>query len=193
MPDYRVQRPEVSARRHPWDPHRHALRGRLLLGGASCLAGAAACRRGSSRLRPSFGMGADVGWLYRGLLFVGAGYNFGLLRPSLVADSAGGRKPSSRHHGVFGLVGTHFGFYRFMWGVHAGPGYLRHARISGDGTRQVSDGLAVRVTPSFDLRLSSKLSLGASVDFIVNVGRAPRALERANAAIFGLHLGAGFP
>lgn len=183
-------------RRHPWDAYRHGMQWRLLVGGSGCMPGPAKCRADSGRTLPSFGAAADLGYLFEGMLFVGAGYDFGLLHPSYGEDPLRGIQRRGQYHALFAMVKGYLPIHIFRPGIGLGPGWMRQSFVTDAGDRRTRDAFAVRITPSMDFTMSTRFFFGFSADFLLNTARKstmPGALGPTHAVVFGFNIGGGFP
>ena len=183
-------------RKHPWDPHRHGMQWRILVGGSGCMPGPVKCRADTGRTFPSFGAAADLGYLFEGMLFVGLGYDFGLLHPSYRDDPLRTMQRRGEYHGLFAMAKGYLPIHIFRPGIGIGPGWMRQSFVAGDGSRRKSDAFSVRITPSMDFTLSTRFFFGFSADFLLNTARAGAiegALGPTHAVVFGFNLGGGFP
>lgn len=182
-------------RRHPWDPYRHGMQWRLLVGGSGCMPGAVKCHANGGRTYPSFGSAADLGYLFEGMLFVGLGYDFGLLHPSYGDDPLRNTWKRGQYHGLFSMVKGYLPIHIFRPGLGIGPGWLRQSFVANDGTRRTTDAFAVRITPSMDFTLSTRFFFGFSADFLLNTARRRGSadLGPTHAVVFGVNVGGGFP
>jgi hypothetical protein len=183
-------------RRHNWDPYRHGLQWRLLVGGSGCMRGAVKCNVDGGRTLPSFGAAGDLGYLFEGMLFVGLGYDFGLLHPSYGDDPLRSSQRRGEYHGLFAMVKGLLPVYIFRPGLGIGPGWMRQSFVADDGSRRRSDAFAVRITPSMDFTMSTRFFFGFSADFLLNTARASEtegALGPTHAVVFGFNVGGGFP
>lgn len=189
----------------------------VMLGGSACLPGRADCVRDQAtgvggvtvdgRTKPSFGMGAELGYRFNRFVFLGAAYNLGFFDTSYevagVADYRRGMQNS-----VFGLVRPIVPVWRFDFGLGLGPGFSRQAFSRDDGTKDYSQGFAFKIEPTIDVFVTRRMFVGVKADFILNAhGRTCRETETSvhcdksrrdtdlapvHQVVFGLHVGGTF-
>lgn len=186
----------------------------VLLGGSACIPGKAECKRESAsdvtvdgRTRPSFGLGAELGYRFNKYVFVGAAYNLGFFDTDYEVTSGSDYKRGYQNS-VFGVVRPTLPVWRFDFGLGLGPGFSRQTfvRTSGDD-RDYSQGFAFKLAPTIDIFVSRRVFLGAKMDLILNAHRrtciqtgnstvcedtSNNDLAPVHQMVFGLHVGGTF-
>jgi hypothetical protein len=186
----------------------------ILLGGAACIPGKAECKRESAgdvtvdgKTRPSFGLGAELGYRINQFVFVGAAYNLGFFDTDYEVTGASNYKRGFQNS-VFGVVRPTLPVWRFDFGLGLGPGFSRQTfvRESG-GDRDYSQGFAFKLAPAIDIWVAQRVFIGAKMDLILNAHRktciqtgnqtacedtSNNDLAPVHQMIFGLHVGGTF-
>jgi hypothetical protein len=145
-------------------------------GQAEVLAGASACIPGKGECKdetlggtsPSVGMALDVGWRANKAFFIGAGYGIGWFNPTWETP-AGREFRSAYNQGVFGILRAYIPIWRIDFGFELAPGWSRQTFVTkGAGTRNYSQGFALRPGLSLDIWVGRHVFVGAKLDFIFN-------------------------
>ena len=188
----------------------------VLLGGAACVPGKAKCARDSvssggvtvdGRTRPSFGLGAELGYRFNRHVFVGAAYNLGFFDTAYEVSGFSNYKRGFQNS-VFGVVRPILPAWRFDFGLGLGPGFSRQTFVYENGDdRDYSQGFAFKIAPTIDLFLTDRIFLGAKLDLLLNGHRKTcrqrndtttcqstddTDLAPVHQMIFGLHVGGTF-
>lgn len=182
-----------------------------MIGGAACIPGRAACRQDGVVLDgstyPSFGTGAVIGFRPVKWFLVGGIYRFGMFHPAYRTDDSNDYRWAAQH-----TVGVLFRPIIPLWrvdlGLNLAPAYSRQVfKLERGNDRDLSQGFAFLVGPTFDFFLTDNFFLGAGVDFIFNTQkrvcesrgdsttcstRPVRRVAPTHQAIFGLRLGGTF-
>ena len=201
-PSVATAKPNIERKGGQWE---------VLLGAAACMPGKAPCRQDNDvaegRTRLSFGMGANLGYRWR-YVFLGAGYNLGLLRPDYEVLNASDYSIGYQNS-VFGVIRPILPLWRFDIGLDIAPGFSWQTfRIAqGDGDKDFSRGFAFKFGPVVDIFITRRIFLGAKLDLILNAHRetclkrgdtttcsrtSDEDLAGTHQLIFGLHLGGTF-
>jgi len=189
----------------------------VMLGGSACIPGQADCTRDQAtgvggvtvdgKTRPSVGLGAELGYRFNKYVFAGAAYNLGFFDTSYEITGASDFRRGMQNS-VFGVVRPILPVWRFDFGLGVGPGFSRQTFVRTDGTKDYSQGFAVKIEPTIDVWVSRRIFVGAKLDLILNAhGRTCRETETqvncdkqhyntdlapVHQMIFGLHLGGTF-
>jgi hypothetical protein len=187
----------------------------VLLGGSACVPGKAKCTRDQvtdggitvdGETRPSFGLGAELGYRFNKWVFLGASYNFGLFNTSYEIAGQSGYK-RGQQNSIYGLVRPILPVWRFDFGLGLGPGFSRQAFILDNGDKDYSQGFSFKIEPTIDIFVTQRVFIGAKVDLLLN-GHTRTCRQRDNTTtcndtenrdlapvhqvIFGLHVGGTF-
>jgi hypothetical protein len=188
----------------------------VTLGGAMCVPGQAKCARDQvqdggvtidGKTRPSFGMGAELGYRFKPWIFAGAAYNLGFFDTSYEVDGGTGYKRAYQNS-VYGIVKPILPVWRLDFGLGMGPGFSRQAFSLSNGDKDYSQGFSWVFAPSIDIYVSRRIFIGAKLDLLLN-GHNKVCRERGNDTtctknperrdlapvhqmIFGLHIGGTF-
>jgi hypothetical protein len=187
----------------------------VMLGGSACIPGKAKCARDSvtdngitvdGRTRPSFGLGAELGYRFNKWVFAGAAYNLGFFDTDYEVTGLSTYKRGYQNS-VFGVVRPTLPVWRFDFGLGLGPGFSRQAFVLDNGDKDYSQGFAFKIAPAIDIFVSQRIFLGAKLDLILNA-HTKTCRQRANTTtceqtansdlapvhqmIFGLHVGGTF-
>jgi hypothetical protein len=187
----------------------------VMLGGSACIPGKAKCARDNvsdggvtvdGRTRPSFGMGAELGYRFNRFVFAGAAYNLGFFDTSYEVT---GLSPYKRgfQNSVFGVVRPILPVWRFDFGLGLGPGFSRQTFVTENGDKDYSQGFAFKIAPTIDIFVSRRIFIGAKLDLLLNA-HAKTCRQRGNQTtcektadsdlapvhqmVFGLHVGGTF-
>lgn len=202
-PESAEARPNVKRRGGQWD---------VLLGATACIPGRAECEHGDTgdlvgRTRMSFGAGASLGYRLRKWVFLGASYDFGLLRPDFDYDGDAFPADIAYQHGVFGEFRPILPVWRIDLGLGIAPGFSRLVFKTPGGDKQYSQGFAFKLAPTVDIFVAPRIFLGAKLDLMFNahtktctqVGDTTECVETGDndlapvhQFLFGLHLGGTF-
>lgn len=187
----------------------------VTLGGSACIPGRAKCTRDDvseggitvdGKTRPSFGMGAELGYRFNKWIFAGAQYNLGFFDTSYEVGGAMGYKRGYQNS-IYGIVKPILPVWRFDFGLGMGPGFSRQAFQRDGGDKDYSQGFSWVFAPSIDIFVSKRIFLGVKADILLNahtktchqVGSNTtcakgddRDLAPVHQAIFGLHIGGTF-
>jgi hypothetical protein len=187
----------------------------VMLGGSACIPGKAKCNRADvldggitidGKTRPSFGLGAELGYRFNKWVFVGAHYNFGLFDTAYEVDGASGYKRGYQNS-VYGIVKPIAAVWRFDFGLGTGPGFSRQAFTRDNGDKDYSQGFSWVVSPSIDVFVTKRIFVGIKTDLLFNIhGKTCHQvgddtscsktgdtdLAPVHQAIFGLHIGGTF-
>lgn len=187
----------------------------VTLGGSVCVPGQAKCARDNvedggvtidGKTRPSFGMGAELGYRFKPWIFAGAAYNLGFFDTSYEVDGSAGYKRAMQNS-VYGIVKPILPVWRFDFGLGMGPGFSRQAFVLSNGDKDYSQGFSWLMSPSIDIWVARRIFIGAKVDLLLNAHRKvcrergstttcekteQRDLAPVHQAIFGLHIGGTF-
>jgi hypothetical protein len=187
----------------------------VTLGGSACIPGKAKCTRDGvddggitvdGKTRPSFGMGAELGYRFNKWVFAGAQYNFGLFDTSYEVGGASGYKRGYQNS-IYGIVKPIAAVWRFDFGLGMGPGFSRQAFTRQNGDKDYSQGFSWVFAPSIDIFVSNRIFIGVKADILLNAHRKTcnqvgsqttcvktrdRDLAPVHQAIFGLHIGGTF-
>lgn len=188
----------------------------VTLGGSACIPGKAKCNRDSvmdggvtidGKTRPSFGLGAELGYRFNPYVFLGAHYNFGLFDTNYeISDTSSYKR--AYQNSIYGVVRPILPVWRFDFGLGMGPGFSRQAFVFDNGDKDYSQGFSWVFSPTIDIFVSKRIFLGVKADILLNahaktchqVGsettcikeRRDRDLAPVHQAIFGLHIGGTF-
>jgi hypothetical protein len=188
----------------------------VTLGGAMCVPGQAKCARDQvqdggvtidGKTRPSFGMGAELGYRFKPWIFAGAAYNLGFFDTSYEVAGGTGYKRAMQNS-VYGIVKPILPVWRFDFGLGMGPGFSRQAFVLSNGDKDYSQGFSWVFAPSIDIYVARRIFIGAKLDLLLN-GHSKVCRERGNDTtctkdperrdlapvhqmIFGLHIGGTF-
>ena len=187
----------------------------VTMGGAACVPGKAKCARDSvtdggitvdGRTRPSFGMGAELGYRFNKYVFAGAAYNLGFFDTSYEVSGFSNYKRGMQNS-IFGVVRPILPAWRFDFGLGLGPGFSRQTFVHENGDRDYSQGFAFKLAPTIDIFLTRRIFLGVKLDLLLN-GHGKTCRQRDNTTtceataesdlapvhqmIFGLHVGGTF-
>jgi hypothetical protein len=154
---------------HAGKPKRKGGQAEVMVGASACIPGKGECKDetlGSSS--PSVGMAFDIGWRAHPAFFVGAGYGIGWFNPTW--ETATGREfRSAYNQGVFGILRAYIPIWRIDIGFEVAPGWSRQTFVTkGGGSRNYSQGFALRPGLSLDIWLGSHFFIGGKLDFIFN-------------------------
>jgi len=182
----------------------------VMLGGSACVPGKAKCTRDGvdidGRTRPSFGLGAELGYRFNKWVYAGAAYNFGLFDTDYEV-SGGSTYKHAYQHSVFGEVRPIAPVWRFDFGLGLAPGFSRQVFKYDNGDKDYSQGFAFKFSPVIDIYVSRRIFLGAKMDLILNAhGKTchergstttcakadDRDLAPVHQILFGLHIGGTF-
>jgi len=181
-----------------------------LIGGSACMPGRAPCRYEdelfTGNTRPSFGMGATLGWRARRWFLLGAAYRLGMFDPSYSGDSSD--YSYAAQHTVAFVMRPIIPIWRFDLGLNVAPGFGRQVfHYQGSADRDWSQGFSMMVGPTIDVFITKRFFIGGEVDFIFNTQRRvcsergrsevcsndpERSVAPTHQALFGLHLGGTF-
>lgn len=187
----------------------------VMLGGSACIPGKAKCARDNvsdggvtvdGRTRPSFGMGAELGYRFNKWVFAGAAYNLGFFDTSYEVT---GLSPYKRgyQNSVFGVVRPTLPVWRFDFGLGLGPGFSRQTFVTENGDKDYSQGFAFKIAPTIDIFVSRRIFIGAKLDLLLNAHTktcrqrgnqttceqtADSDLAPVHQMLFGLHVGGTF-
>jgi hypothetical protein len=150
-------------------PKRRGGQAEVMVGASSCIPGKGDCKDetyGSSK--PSVGMAFDIGWRAHPAFFLGAGYGIGWFNPTWETD-AGRQFRTAYNQGVFGILRAYIPIWRIDIGFELAPGWSRQTFVSkGGGSRNYSQGFALRPGLSLDIWLGKHFFIGGKLDFIFN-------------------------
>ena len=187
----------------------------VMLGGSACIPGKAKCARDSvtengvtvdGRTRPSFGLGAELGYRFNKFVFAGAAYNLGFFDTAYEVDGHSDYKRAYQNS-VFGVVRPTLPVWRFDFGLGLGPGFSRQAFVHDNGDKDYSQGFAFKIAPTVDIFVAQRIFIGAKLDLILNAHTktcrqrastttcektAESDLAPVHQMIFGLHVGGTF-
>jgi hypothetical protein len=187
----------------------------VTLGGAICVPGQAKCSRDNvedggvtidGKARPSFGMGAELGYRFKPWIFAGAAYNLGFLDTTYEV-SDGGRYKRGYQNSVYGIVKPILPVWRFDFGLGMGPGFSRQVFVERNGAKDYSQGFSWIMSPSIDIWVARRIFVGAKVDLLLNAHNKrcredgdstnctkaeQRDLAPVHQMVFGLHIGGTF-
>lgn len=187
----------------------------VMLGGSACIPSKAKCARDNvsdggvtvdGRTRPSFGMGAELGYRFNKWVFAGAAYNLGFFDTSYEVT---GLSPYKRgyQNSVFGVVRPTLPVWRFDFGLGLGPGFSRQTFVTENGDKDYSQGFAFKIAPTIDIFVSRRIFIGAKLDLLLNAHTktcrqrgnqttceqtADSDLAPVHQMLFGLHVGGTF-
>jgi hypothetical protein len=189
----------------------------ILMGGSACIPGKADCGRESvtdggvtidGKTRPSFGLGAELGYRFNRFVFLGASYNLGFFDTSYEVIGGSGYKRGYQNS-VYGLVRPILPVWRFDFGLGLGPGFSRQTFVldNDNKDKDYSQGFSFKIEPTIDIFITRRIFLGAKLDLLLN-GHARTCRQRGNTTacndtesrdlapvhqmIFGLHVGGTF-
>lgn len=187
----------------------------ITLGGSACIPGKAKCNRNDiedggitvdGKTRPSFGMGAELGYRFNKWVFAGAQYNLGFFDTNYEVTGGTGYKRGYQHS-IYGIVKPILPVWRFDFGLGMGPGFSRQAFQRDGKEKDYSQGFSWVFSPSIDIFVSKRIFIGVKADILLNAhrktchqtgndtsctkGRA-NDLAPVHQTIFGLHLGGTF-
>jgi len=203
-------KPNVTRRGGQWG---------VMLGGSACIPGQSKCRRDDiqdggitidGKTKPSFGLGAELGYRLKPWMYIGAQYNLGFFNTEYEITGANGYKRAYQHS-IYGVVRPILPVWRFDFGLGVGPGFSRQAfTVSGGGKKDkdYSQGFSFLISPSIDIWVARRIFIGAKVDLLLNGhGKlcrdrdntttcqkrpADRDIAMVHQTIFGLHIGGTF-
>jgi hypothetical protein len=192
----------------------------VTLGGSACIPGKAKCARDSvtengitvdGKSRPSFGLGAELGYRFKPWMFVGAQYNLGFFDTNVDFKTTAGTDSHYKRayqNSVYGIFKPILPVWRFDFGLGMGPGFSRQAFTLANGDKDYSQGFSWTFAPSIDIFVTRRIFVGAKVDLLLNAhGRtchqrgdstdcvkqtASTDLAPVHQMIFGLHIGGTF-
>lgn len=187
----------------------------VMLGGAACIPGKAACARDSvtdggvtvdGKTRPSVGLGAELGYRFNRWAFLGASYNLGFFDTSYEVDGRSNYKRAYQNS-IYGIFRPTLAAWRFDFGLGMGPGFSRQVFVLDDGDRDYSQGFSFKIEPTIDIFVTRRVFVGAKMDLLLNAhgktcreeGDTTTCLETGSRdiapvhqMIFGLHVGGTF-
>lgn len=186
----------------------------VTLGGSACIPGLAKCTRNiddgeitvDGKTRPSFGMGAELGYRFNKFVFVGAQYNLGFFNTKYEVVGGAGYKRGYQNS-IYGIVKPILPVWRFDFGLGMGPGFSRQAFQRDSKEKNYSQGFSWVFSPSIDIFLTKRIFIGVKADILLNAHRKncyqtgndtactkvrSRDLAPVHQAIFGLHIGGTF-
>ncbi|MFO0635634.1 MAG: hypothetical protein U0168_22550 [Nannocystaceae bacterium] len=187
----------------------------LTLGGSICMPGQAKCKRADDgsdvtpdgKTRPSFGLGAELGYRIKPWIYAGAQYNIGFFDTQYEVSGAGNFKRAYQNS-VYGVIKPILPVWRFDFGLGMGPGFSRQAFLISGGDKQYSQGFSWLFSPSIDIFVSRRIFLGVKADILLNghnkvcheVGNTTSCVKHddrqdlapVHQMIFGLHIGGTF-
>jgi hypothetical protein len=185
------------------------------LGGSACIPGKAKCTRDGvteggvtvdGKTRPSFGMGAELGYRFNKWVFAGAAYDLGFFDTNYEITGASGYKRGYQNS-VFGVVRPTVAVWRFDFGLGLAPGFSRQTFVRSNGDKDYSQGFAFKFSPVIDIFITKRIFLGAKLDLILNahtktcrqtgdsttcLDTMSRDLAPVHQMVFGLHIGGTF-
>jgi hypothetical protein len=183
----------------------------VMLGGSACVPGKAKCSREEvsidGKTRPSFGLGAELGYRFNKYVFLGAHYNFGLFDMDYEVTDGSSQYKRGYQNSIYGMVRPTLPAWRFDFGLGVGPGFSRQTFVRENGDKDYSQGFSFIISPSIDIWVSRRIFLGAKFDLLLNghaktchktgnttncVDTVARDLAPVHQMIFGLHLGGTF-
>ena len=188
----------------------------VTLGGSACIPGKAKCARESvtdggvtidGRTRPSFGLGAELGYRFNKWVFAGASYNLGFFDTDYEVDGLSGQYKRAYQNSIFGLVRPILPVWRFDFGLGLGPGFSRQVFVLDSGDKDYSQGFAFKIEPTIDIFVSRRIFVGAKLDLLLNAHTktcrqrastttcektAESDLAPVHQMVFGLHVGGTF-
>ncbi len=187
----------------------------VMLGGSACVPGKAKCAREGvnqggvtvdGKTRPSFGLGAELGYRFNPYVFLGANYNLGFFDTSYEVAGQSDYKRADQNS-VHGVVRPTLPAWRFDFGLGVGAGFSRQAFVLDNGDKDYSQGFSFLLSPTIDIFVSRRVFLGAKLDLLLNGHRETcrrrgntttcqktedRDLAPVHQMIFGLHVGGTF-
>lgn len=191
----------------------------ITLGGSACVPGRAKCARADvtdggitvdGKTRPSFGLGAELGYRFKPWIFAGAHYNLGFFDTDYEFSSGTLDTTYKRayQNSIYGIVKPILPVWRFDFGLGMGPGFSRQAFRMANGDKDYSQGFSWVFSPSIDIFVSRRIFIGVKLDLLLNAhgktchqrdNQTTCVKEKANTdlapvhqAIFGLHIGGTF-
>ncbi len=201
-----------STRAQAYDkPERRGGQVEGIIGANACLPGRAPCSSDGlvfdGVTRPSFGVGAGLGFRPVRWFMIGALYRYGMNNPDYRVQDG----PSYRSAGQHTFAVTFrpiLPIWRFDLGLNIAPGFGRQVfRINDGGDRDISQGFSFLTGPTFDFFITRRFFLGAEVDFIFNTQRKvcerrgsdtnctrspDRRVAPTHQVLFGLRIGGTF-
>lgn len=184
----------------------------VMLGGSACIPGKAECSRESVTVdgatRPSFGLGAELGYRFNRYVFAGAAYNLGFFVTDYTTTETTTAYRRGYQNSVFGVVRPTLPVWRFDFGLGVGAGFSRQTfKFDNSDDKDYSQGFAFLLSPTIDVYVSRRIFVGAKMDLILNGhGRTCRQrgpntmctdtgnddLAPVHQMLFGLHVGGTF-
>lgn len=181
-----------------------------IIGGTGCIPGRASCKHDELVLdggtRPSFGVGASLGFRPIRFFMIGALYRYGMFDPDYRVDSGPDYK-SAGQHTVALMLRPIIPIWRFDLGFNVAPGFGRQVFRYSNGDRDISQGFSMLIGPTLDIFVTRNLFLGAEIDFIFNTQKKVcqvrdsgsdcttnpiREVAPTHQSIYGFHIGGTF-
>ncbi len=187
----------------------------VMLGGAACVPGKAECSRDSvsdggvtidGKTRPSFGLGAELGYRFNKWAFLGASYNLGFFDTSYEVDNRSNYKRAYQNS-IYGIFRPSLALWRFDFGLGFGPGFSRQVFVTENGDKDYSQGFSWKFEPTIDVFITRRMFIGAKFDLLLNahnktcreegdtttcVKTESRDVAPVHQMLFGLHIGGTF-
>lgn len=204
--DAQAGRPNIKRKGGQWG---------IMLGGSTCIPGKAKCARDNledggitidGKTRPSFGLGAELGYRLNKWAFVGASYNLGFFDTSYEVNNTDYYKRGYQNS-IYGVFRPIVAAWRFDFGLGMGPGFSRQVFVTEDGNKDYSQGFSWKFAPTIDLFVSRRVFVGAKMDFLLNAhnktcrqeggtsvcnATQDRDIAPVHQMLFGIHLGGTF-
>jgi len=194
------------------EPNRRGGQVEGMIGGAACIPGRAPCHQSDGLLfdgttLPSFGTGVAIGARPVRWFMLGAVYRFGMFTPRYDVGDGPDYRWAGQHTIGF-LMRPILPIWRFDLGFNIAPGYSRQIfKIDAGNDRDISQGFAMLIGPTFDVFLTDRFFIGGGVDFIFNTQkkvcqvrsgnstcgvRLERVVAPTHQVLFGFRLGGTF-
>jgi hypothetical protein len=193
------------------EPNRRGGQAEGMIGGAACIPGHAPCHQSEllfdGTTLPSFGTGFAIGARPVRWFMLGGIYRFGMFNPRYDVGDGPDYRWAGQHTVGF-LMRPILPIWRFDLGFNIAPGYSRQIfRLDAGHDRDISQGFAMLIGPTFDIFLTTNFFIGAGVDFIFNTQRkscqvrggatmcsvnSQRRIAPTHQVLFGLRLGGTF-
>ncbi|MBC8070703.1 MAG: hypothetical protein IAG13_20400 [Deltaproteobacteria bacterium] len=191
----------------------------VTLGGSACIPGQAKCNRDDvvdggigvdGKTRPSFGLGAELGYRLKPWMYVGAHYNFGLFDTDYEFNTPNTDTTYKRayQNSIYGVFKPILPVWRFDFGLGMGPGFSRQVFKMANGDKDYSQGFSWVFSPTIDIWVARRVFVGIKADLLLNAhgktchqrgnntdcvkDTASTDLAPVHQVIFGLHIGGTF-
>jgi len=154
------------------EPNRRGGQIEGMIGGAACIPGRAPCHQSDllfdGTTLPSFGTGVALAARPVRWFMLGGIYRFGMFHPRYDVSDGPDYRWAGQHTVGF-LMRPILPIWRFDLGFNIAPGYSRQIfKLDAGRDRDISQGFAMLIGPTFDVFLTERFFIGGGVDFIFN-------------------------